>query len=167
MDPSKAMGMAVGSSLFKANALNNEGKAKQAAHQFNAAISNRNAQVGEIQAEATRFSNSMAITKFVKESEQLLDWIGMANRSNGWLADTGTPLKVAMAAAEQIDQDLQIMAFNSDVQVQSIREAATQDRLQAQLSTMYGQQAKSAGQNAAVGSLLSTAANVAMISAFA
>tara|TARA_Y100000004_G_scaffold136916_2_gene155115 strand:- start:11380 stop:11886 length:507 start_codon:yes stop_codon:yes gene_type:complete len=159
--------LSIGSGLLKASSLNNEGKAKAAAHQFNAGIANRNAAVSEIQAETTRFANSMQITKFMRETEYLMDNIGMANRSNGWLADEGTPLKIAQAAAEEIDADMQIMAFESGVQVQSIREAAVQSRLQAQLNTMYAGQARAAGKTAAIGSLLGTATNIAMIGAFA
>lgn len=159
--------LTIGSGLLKANSLNNEGKAKAAAHQFNAGISQRNAAVSDIQAETARFAGSMQITKFLRETEYLMDNIGMANRSNGWLADTGTPLKMAQAAAEEIDADLQIMAYENNVQVASIREAAVQSRLQGQLSQMYAGQARSAGKTAAMGSLLGTATNIAMIGAFA
>lgn len=159
--------LTIGSGLLKASSLNNEGKAKAAAHQFNAGIANRNAQVSEIQAETARFAGSMQITKFLRETEYLMDNIGMANRSNGWLASSGTPLKIAQAAAEEIDADLQIMAYENNVQVASLREAAVQNRLDAQLSGMYASQAKSAGKTAAMGSLLGTATNIAMIGAFA
>ena len=71
-----------------------------------------------------------------------------------------------MANAMDMDEDLRNMAYKSQVAQTQIKEQGIQDKLQSQLSSMYGQQARSAGRMNQMTSLLGTASNIAMIKAY-
>ena len=83
-----------------------------------------------------------------------------AFRYNGWIAEEGTPLKVALASAQEADEEIATRRFNAQVGAIELREGGVQERMQGQLNRMYGQAARRAGQYAAIGSLLSSAARI-------
>ena len=160
------MGLTAVSGLMKANGYNQAGKDKAAAHQFNSDIAYRNYEYSLIEAQQRKFVDDIQIKEFITKQEMLMDNINMAQASNGWIADSGTPLKVAMANAMDMDEDIDMMRYQSSVAQRQITETGVQDKLQSQLSSMYGQQAKNAGKTQAMSSLLGTASNVAMIKAY-
>ena len=71
------------------------------------------------------------------------------------MADTGTPLKVALANAQQADEEVATMRYNAKVGKQELKEQGVQQRMQANLNRMYGRNAARAGKFQAMGSLLS------------
>ena len=74
----------------------------------------------------------MQILDFIEEQEKLMDAINMANASNGWVANSDTPLKVAMANAMDMDEDVQLMTYRSEIAQRQIEEQGVQDKLQSQ-----------------------------------
>ena len=160
------MGLTALSGLAKANAYNQQGKAQAAAHQFNSDIAYRNYEFSLIESRQRKFVDDLQILDFIDEQEKLLDAVQMSQSSNGWVATGDTPLKVLMANAMDMDEDLRNMAYKSQVAQTQIKEQGIQDKLQSQLSSMYGQQARSAGRMNQMTSLLGTASNIAMIKAY-
>lgn len=160
------MGLTALSGLAKANTYNQQGKAQAAAHQFNSDIAYRNYEFSLIESRQRKFVDDLQILDFIEEQEKLMDAINMANASNGWVANSDTPLKVAMANAMDMDEDVQLMTYRSEIAQRQIEEQGVQDKLQSQLSSMYGQQARTAGRMNQMTSLLGTASNIAMIKAY-
>lgn len=160
------MGLTAFTGLMKAKGYAQQGKDKAAAHQFNSDIAYRNYEYSLIEAQQRKFVDDLQIKNFVDEQTKMMDSIQMAQSSNGWVADSGTPLKVAMANAMDMDDDIAMMEYKSSVAQRQIKEQGVQDKLQSQLSSMYGQQAKRAGKTQAMTSLLGTASNMAMIKAY-
>ena len=70
------------------------------------------------------------------------------------MADTGTPLKVALANAQQADEEVATMRYNAKVGKQELKEQGVQQRMQANLNRMYGRNAARAGKFQVMGSLL-------------
>lgn len=160
------MGLQAFSGLLKAQGYNAQGKAQAAAHQFNSDIAYRNYEYSLIEAQQRKFVDDLQILDFIDEQEKLLDAVQMSQSSNGWVATSDTPLKVMMANAMDMDEDLRNMAYKSGVAQTQIKEQGIQDKLQSQLSSMYGQQARAAGRMNSMTSLLGTASNIAMIKAY-
>ena len=160
------MGLSALTGIMKARAGYKSGMLKAAAHQFNAEISNRNYQFSLVESQQRTFLDDLQIKKFIKEQKQILDNIDMANRSNGWIASTGTPLKVAMASAMDMDEEVAIAKYNSQVAQQKIEQQGLQDKLQGSLQSMYASNQRSAARTGFTTSLLGTATNIAMIKAY-
>ena len=160
------MGLTAFTGFMKARSQYKAGYMRAAAHQFNADISNRNYEFSLIEANQKKFIDDLQIAKFLEKQKEVLDQVDMANRSNGWIATTGTPLKVAMATAMDMEEDIQMAEYNRRIAQRKIKEQGIQDKLQGQLQGIYGRNAISAGKAEATGSLLSTATNIAMIKAY-
>ena len=69
----------------------------------------------------------------------------MAASHNGWLADSGTPLKIALANAQEADNEINIKRYNASVGKQELEEQGVQSRMQGTLNRMYGREARRAG----------------------
>lgn len=142
-------------SIVAANGARAVGKQTKAANDYNASIDDRNALSDDQKAEQLKLVNGLEITKFKKEFSDLQDATMQAFRFNGFDADGGTPLKVALANAQAADEEIAIMKYNASVGVQEIEESATQNRMQANLNRLYGRNARAAGNIKAGTSLLS------------
>ncbi len=70
------------------------------------------------------------------------------------------PLKVALASAQEADEEIATRRFNAEVGAIELREGGIQERMQGQLNRMYGKAARRAGTYSAIGSLLGTAARI-------
>ena len=137
-----------------------QGRQEQAAYNYNADINERNAKVAEQEAEQLVFQEEQSIVQFREDISDLQDATAMAYRYNGWIAEEGTPLKVALANAQEADEEIATRRYNAAVGRAELTEGATQERLQGNLNRMYGKAARRAGQFAAASSLLSSAAKV-------
>ena len=137
------------------------GRQEQAAYNYNADINERNAQVAEQEATQLVFQEEQNIVQFREDISDLQDATGQAFRYNGWIAEEGTPLKVALANAQEADEEIAIRRYNAQVGRREYLEGAAQERMQGTLNRMYGQAARRAGQYGAIGSLLGTASRVA------
>ena len=142
-------------SVVAANGARVVGKQQKAANDFNADINDRNALADEQKVTQLKLVNGLEVTKFKKEFSDLQDATMQAFRYNGFVADGGTPLKVALANAQAADEEIAIMKYNAEVGVQEIEESATQNRMQASLNRLYGRNAMAAGNINAGTSLLS------------
>ena len=159
--------MAVGSSLLGAGAAIDSGKAQQVANDFNASVSKRNARVAEQQADLIRLNSQFDIQTLLSAVGEIQAQQERALTFNGWDADTGTGLMLQLESAAKIDNDIATIEYNSALQQAQALESAVQDRLQADLSTLYGKQARRASQFAAAGSLLSGGTKAATLSGMA
>ena len=119
------------------------GKTQQAAYNFNGQIDERNAKAADQQAEQIQLAADLEAIKFRNDFQRLQDATAQANRYNGWMADTGTPLKVALANATEAEEE------------------------SSQLNQMYGRAARRAGVINAGSSLLAGASNIGQIRATA
>jgi len=139
------------------------GNTKNAAYQFNADINERNAQVAEQQAEQLVRREEEKIVKFQKDFRKFSDAQSQAFRYNGWIASEGTPLKVALASAQEAEEEIATRRYNAKVSAGQLEENATQERMQADLNRMYGKAAKRSGKINAFSTLLGGAGDVARI----
>jgi hypothetical protein len=137
------------------------GQQKQAAYNYNSDINERNAKAFEQQAEQAEFINEVEITEFREQYADLRDAQAQAFRYNGWLAEEGTPLKVALASAQEADEEIANRRYNAAVSAQEIREQGVQERMQGQLNRMYGKSAATEGKARAFASLINTGSALA------
>ncbi len=159
MDPIK-IALSVASTAASAATAVAQGRQQEAVFDYNASINERNAKVKDVAAEQLYQSERLKIQRFSKEFKNLQAATTQGFRYNGWLADSGTPLKVALANASEADLEIQIMDFNARVGKQELEEEGVAERLKADLNTMYGDQARQAGVFRAGQSLLSGGANM-------
>ena len=162
-----AIGAAVLGSTAQAAGQVAEGNTQNAAYQFNADINERNAQVAEQQADQLVRREEEKIVDFQKDFRKFSDAQSQAFRYNGWIASEGTPLKVALASAQEAEEEIATRRYNAKVSAGQLEENATQERMQADLNRMYGKAAKRSGQLRATGTLLNTFANLGKSGMFA
>lgn len=136
------------------------GRQQQAAYNFNADINERNARASDQEAAQLVFAEEQQIARFRDEFSDLQNAQAQAYRYNGWIAEEGTPLKVALASAQEADEEIAIRRYNAKVGSQQITEGGVEQRMQATLNRMYGKSAMTAARGQAVGSLIRTAAAV-------
>tara|TARA_R110002020_G_scaffold336283_9_gene551481 strand:+ start:1425 stop:1925 length:501 start_codon:yes stop_codon:yes gene_type:complete len=159
MDPIK-VALAVASTAASAATAVAQGRQQEAVFDYNANINERNAKVADIAAEQLYQTEQLKIQKFTKEFTALNDATSQGFRYNGWMSDGGTPLLVALENASEADLEIQIMDYNARVGEQELKEKGVQERLEADLNTMYGDQARIAGVMSAGQSLLSGGADM-------
>ncbi len=135
-----------------------EGNAQDAAYKYNADINERNAQVAEQQADQLVRREEEKIVDFQKDFRKFSDSQSQAFRYNGWIASEGTPLKVALASAQEAEEEIATRRYNARVSSGALEENAAQERMQATLNRMYGKTARRAGQIRATTTLLNQAA---------
>lgn len=140
------------------------GKASQAAYNYSSDINERNAVVADRQGEQVIFQEEENIVNFRKQFSDLQAATQQAFRYNGWIANEGTPLKVALANAQEADEEIATRRYNAKVGRSELQEQGVQERLQGNLNRMYGRQAAIAGTARAVGSLIQTGSRMAMAS---
>ena len=143
-----------------------QGNTQQAAYNFNADINERNAKVAEQQAEQLVRREEEKIVDFQKDFRKFSDAQSQAFRYNGWIASEGTPLKVALASAQEAEEEIATRRYNAKVSSGALEENAAQERMQATLNRMYGQTARRAGQIRATTTLLNQAAESTKIGMF-
>lgn len=131
------------------------GKAAQKAANFNASVNERNAQAAEIRAKNISRTTEFSIQRSRKKFQRLNDRSQMAIRGNGWLATTGTPLKMLLQNAMNFEEDVAAQRLQSETKRLEQFEIATNQRLQGQLQRMQGQVARQVSKTQAVGTLLS------------
>ena len=144
-----------------------EGNAKKAAHDYNAQVSERNAKVAENEAQSIYDAEQLQISKFLKEYDNLASAQSSAFRYNGWIAEGDTPLLVALASAAEADEEVAIRDLNARTGRQMNLEEGLQQKMNADLQTMYGKQAKKAAFFNAGSSLMGGYGNYQMIKALA
>lgn len=131
------------------------GKDQKRAYNYNAQVNERNAQVAEQDAEQLVLMEEVEIGRFRREFDNLQAATSQSFRFNGWMADTGTPLKVALANASEADEEVAIRRYNAKVGKAELKEKGTQERMSANLNRMYGRAAMRAAYFKAGSSLLS------------
>lgn len=165
--PIISMGATVLGAATQATGQVAQGNTQQAAYNFNADINERNAKVAEQQADQLVRREEQKIVDFQKDFRKFSDAQSQAFRYNGWIASEGTPLKVALASAQEAEEEIATRRYNAKVSADQLEENATQERMQADLNRMYGTQARRAGRINAGTSLLSAGADIARIRMFA
>ena len=160
-----AVASTVVSTITAANSARAIGRSQQVANNYNAAVAERNAKVNEQDAVQLKIANELEIAKFQKELRSLQDATNQAFRFNGFVAESGTPLKVALASAKEADEEIAIRRYNAEIGEQRLKESALQNKMQADLSRLYGRQARAAGNIKAGTSLLSGFSSVANLNA--
>ena len=121
------------------------GQAQQNAYNYNADVNDRNADASDIAAEQFIQAEELQIVKFQNQYTELAQQTSMAASHNGWLADSGTPLKIALANAQEADNEINIKRYNASVGKQELEEQGVQSRMQGTLNRMYGREARRAG----------------------
>ncbi len=123
------------------------GKAAQKAANYNASVNERNAQAAEIRAKNISRTTEFSIQRSRKKFQRLNDRSQMAIRGNGWLATTGTPLKMLLQNAMNFEEDVAAQRLQSETKRLEQFEIATNQRLQGQLQRMQGQVARQVSKN--------------------
>ena len=137
------------------------GQQQQAAYNFNADINERNAKAADQEAAQLIFTEEQNIVEFREQFSDLQDAQAQAFRYNGWIAEEGTPLKVALASAQDADEEIAPRRYNAAVGGQQLREQGVQERMQGTLNRMYGKSAATAGKARAFQSLINTGTAIA------
>jgi|TARA_R110000851_G_scaffold19184_3_gene59354 hypothetical protein len=163
VDPTTAIAATIVSSLVAADGARKIGKQTKAANDYNAAINDRNALADEQDAIQLKLANGLSIARFQREFSDLQDATSQAFRFNGFVAEGGTPLKVALANAKEADEEIAIMKYNSAVGVQELEQSAVQNKMQGNLNRLYGRNAMAAANINAGTSLLSGFTSAASI----
>ncbi len=136
------------------------GRAAKKAADYNASVNERNAQRAEIQAENIARTTEFSIQRSRKKFKRLNDRTQMAIRGNGWLATTGTPLKILLQNAMNYEEDVAAQRLQSEVKRQEQFEVATNQRLNAQLQRMQGKVAREVSKTQAMGTLLTNTGQI-------
>ena len=131
------------------------GRQEQAAYNFNADVNERNADVSDQEAEQLVRNEEQNIADFREDFSDLQDATAQAYRYNGWIASTGTPLKVLLANAQEADEEIAARRYNAKVGKQQKEESALQQRMQANLNNLYASAARKSSFISAGSSLLS------------
>ena len=160
-----AVGAAVAGGVASAAGAIATGRQQEAAYKYNADVNERNAQVQEQAAEQLVFIEEQKIADFREQFYDLQDAQSQAFRYNGWIAEEGTPLKVALASAQEAEEEIAIRRYNAKVGAQEAEERGVAFRMEGQLQRMYGSAAKRAGIIGAGTSLLSGFSRGAQIQA--
>lgn len=137
------------------------GQQEQAAYNFSADINERNAKAADQEAAQLVFTEEQNIVEFREQISDLQDAQSQAFRYNGWIAEEGTPLKIALASAQEADEEVATRRYNAKVGAQATREQGVEQRLQGQLNRMYGKAAATRGKARAASSLMSDATKIA------
>ena len=154
-------------SLLGASGHMKSGDAARKVAEYNAAIQERNAKVFGQQADMRLDAQDRENIKFEKQAERFLDSVGVAYRKNKVVANTGTPLKVQLASAAELDEEIAYKTYNAKVEAQALREQGTNMQLSATLPRMEGRAKQSASRIAAFQSLLGGGEKAAFIYAMA
>ena len=152
--PAIAAGAAVGSSLLSARATIQAGKAQAAAADFNAQVTERNAQTAQIDKRSARLGSELAIQQFQNEFQRLQATTGSVLRKNGFDTSGGTPALIALENARQADLEIAARRFNASVESQAFDEVSVEQDLQASLTRMEGAAASKAARTRAAATLL-------------
>ena len=152
-----AAGVSLISAMGQAKALNAQGKAEQAAHNYNAKLRARNAEALDIEAEQRVFGEEWAIADFRDDFQDLNKQAAQAFRNNGWIAETGTAAKVLIANAAEADEEIAMRRWQALTDSQATREKGVNERLRGELDTMYGRIASSSRRSQAGQALLAGA----------
>ena len=91
-------------------------------------------QAGDQEAAQLVFTEEQKIVQFREDFQDLQDATQQAYRYNGWIAEEGTPLKVALANAQEADAEIETRRYNAAVGAQTLREKGVESRLQGQLN---------------------------------
>ena len=137
-------------------------QARAAAYNYNADINERNAKASDQEAAQLIFAEEEKIVEFREQFSDLADAQAQAYRYNGWIAEEGTPLKVALASAQEADEEIAARRYNAKVGSQELKEAGVQERMQGTLNRMYGRAARTRGRARAAQSIINTASRIAM-----
>jgi hypothetical protein len=137
------------------------GRQEQVAYNYNADINERNAKASDQEAAQLIFAEEEKIVEFREQFSDLQDAQMQAYRYNGWIAEEGTPLKVALASAQEADEEIAARRYNAKVGSSEIKEAGVQERMQGTLNRMYGKAAATRGKARAVQSLIQTGSAIA------
>ena len=104
------------------------GKDQQRAYNYNAQINERNAKANDQAAEQLILQNEVDVKRFRNDFDDLQASTSQAFRYNGWMADTGTPLKIALANAQEADEEVATMRYNAKVGKQELKEQGEGNR---------------------------------------
>jgi len=137
------------------------GRQEQVAYNYNADINERNAKASDQEAAQLIFAEEEKIVEFREQFSDLQDAQMQAYRYNGGIAEEGTPLKVALASAQEADEEIAARRYNAKVGSSEIKEAGVQERMQGTLNRMYGKAAATRGKARAVQSLIQTGSAIA------
>jgi len=167
MSPKIAMTAMAGSTIVSAYGSYQQGKTAKAASDYNAAINDRNSLIKDQEAAQIVMSEELAIEKFKREYAGFSDAQQQGFRYNGWLAESDTPLLVALASAQEADEEIAARRYNAKIGAGQAREEGLQQRMAGELNRMYGRSASDAGKTRALGTLLSGASDISYIQATA
>ena len=144
-------------SVGQASSLRAQGRAEQAAFDYNAKIRERNAKALDIEAEQRIFGEEFAIEDFRDDFRDLNNQAGQAFRKNGWIAESGTAAKVLIANAAEADEEIAMRRWQALTDSQALRERGVNERLRGELDTMSGRLRRSSRDSQAGQALLAGA----------
>ena len=149
--------IAAGGAIYSANA------AKQQAD-YNARVSEGNADRADIKAEALVAENKRREGDFVDEFFDFSKSQEVARRKSGVVAESGTPWLVAMESARNADEDIERRRYNAAQGYRDTKDQAASFRANAVNIRIGGEARQTAGYIQAGSSLLASGAKIAKYS---
>ena len=152
-----SMAIAAAGSVYAANA------AKQQAD-YNASVSNRNADSAEIKAKTLVGENDRREVEFREDFGDFAKSQEVQRRKSGVVAETGTPLLVALESGREADNEIQLRRYNAAQGYRDTMDQAAGYRANAINQRIAGKAARTAGYISATSSLLASGAKAAKYS---
>ena len=152
--------LVIGSGVMTARGQIAAGKAQQNAANFNAQVSERNADIADQKAVVSNINTGLQKKQFAKEFGRAQARTQQAYRYNGFVASSGTPALVALEQAAEADEQLALMEYEGKLREQGFQEEAAEFRMTAGMQRASGAAAAKTARQQAFGTLLQTGAMV-------
>jgi hypothetical protein len=160
--PYIAAGTAIAGGMISASGSIKSGKAARAAAEYNAKIQERNAEVADqaaeqilMQADRDAIRTEQIGLQFIKNQQGRYG-------ASGVIAGQDTALKVALASANDLEEQIAQRYYKSEVEAITMREQGVDARLSANLTRMEGNARYQASKTQAMASLLGSSSSAAM-----
>ena len=158
-----AMGSTFAGGVMQASSSIKGGKADRQVAEYNAKIRERNANMFKAMADHRRWLAGRQEAQLYFDARDFIKGQQVSYAKAGVATGTGTPLEVAMASVDAIEDKVRALQYNTEVEALGLREQAVNEEMQAALTRAGGRARQSAAKMQAFTSLLSSAGRSASL----
>lgn len=157
---SVGLGASLAGGLLSAFGAEKSGQASQASYNYQAQVARINADIDRQNSEWTLTKGETEATQYGMKAAQQGSQIKASQGASGLDVNSGSNVNVQQSQKKITDIDLAQIRSNAGKTAYDFRTKATMDENQATLDVMAGENAKSAGDLNALGSIIGTAGSV-------
>lgn len=157
---SVGLGASLAGGLLSAFGAEKSGQASQASYNYQAQVARINADIDRQNSEWTLTKGETEATQYGMKAAQQAGQIRASQGASGLDVNSGSNVNVQQSQKKITDIDLAQIRSNAGKTAYDFRTKATMDENQATLDVMAGENAKSAGDLNALGSIIGTAGSV-------